>query len=307
MENSAGRLKRPKKDEKPFVYKGFEATCSLLRQVWTFLPLRLPSDLPNRLPLRPADLLGGAGILLLLTLGPAAAQTPGPWKSSDQGWSSGSSFNDRPAPSKPVSREAPAGSSFQGLYSGSSFDLTPRTQKQRRSRPFALPDGDDLRKVRALIEYAESSSHGYDAYHLSAAIPPPRRPTQMTIAEIFAWISATPGQHHAIGRYQIIPSTLANLVERAGLNGGTVFSTATQDMLANVLIADAGYLDLKQGALPLPRFMDNLARIWAGFPLQNGRSAYHAYAGNSATVSLTDYRRHMRAIFPEAVTLASAN
>lgn len=307
MENSAGRAKRSRIVEKPFVYKGFEASCSLLRNVWRNLPFRLPSDLPNRLLLRPADVLGGSGFILLLTLGEASAQSPGPWKSADEGWTTGSSFDASPAPSKPVTREAPAGSSFQGLDSGSSFDLAPRTQKQRRSRPFVLPDGDDLRKVRALIEYAESNSHGYDAYHLSAPVPPPRRPTQMTIGEIFAWIKATPGQHHAIGRYQIIPSTLANLVERSGLDGRTVFNTATQDMLANVLIADAGYLELKQGAIPLPRFMDNLARIWAGFPLQTGRSAYHGYAGNRATVTLAEYRRHMSAIFPKGVVLAAAD
>lgn len=306
IEKRSARIEALRKAKKPIVYNGFKASCSLLRNVWRNLSLRLPSDLPNRPLLRPAHVLGGAGFLFLLTLGEASAQSPGPWKAADQGWTSGSSFDASPAPSTSVTREAPAGSSFQGIEAQSSFDLAPRTQRQRRSRPFVLPDGDDLRKVRALIEYAESSAHGYDAYHLSARIPPPRRPTQMTLDEIAAWIKATPGQHHAIGRYQFIPSTLADLVRRTGLSGKTVFNTATQDLLANVLIADAGYIELKQGALPLPRFMDNLARIWAGFPLQTGRSAYHGYAGNRATVTLAEYRRHMGAIFPKGVILASA-
>ena len=36
----------------------------------------------------------------------------------------------------------------------------------------------------------------------------------MTLDEIFAWIAATPGQPHAIGRYQFIPDTLRMLVNR---------------------------------------------------------------------------------------------
>lgn len=50
------------------------------------------------------------------------------------------------------------------------------------------------------------------------------------------------------------------------------------------------------GRLGDEAFMDNLARIWAGFPLRNGRSAYHGIAGNRATVSRAFFRAQIAAI-----------
>ena len=84
-------------------------------------------------------------------------------------------------------------------------------------------------RLGALIEYAESNGSGYDAIHLSAKRLPKQPPTRMTMADIFEWIRATPGQPHAIGRYQIIPSTLAELTGRLQVPLGTRFSADVQD------------------------------------------------------------------------------
>ena len=81
-------------------------------------------------------------------------------------------------------------------------------------------------RLGALIEYAESNGSGYDAIHLSAKRLPKQPPTRMTMADIFDWIRSTPGQPHAIGRYQIIPSTLAELTGRLKVPLGTRFSVA---------------------------------------------------------------------------------
>ena len=43
--------------------------------------------------------------------------------------------------------------------------------------------------------------------------------------------------------------------------------------------------------------MDNLARIWAGLPLPSGKSAYHGYAGNRATITRAFYAEQMGRIF----------
>ncbi|WP_216654676.1 hypothetical protein [Pseudogemmobacter hezensis] len=164
---------------------------------------------------------------------------------------------------------------------------------------FRLPlAGGDLEKLRALIQHAESRVAGYDAWHESASIPPPKAPSRMTLAEIRAWIAATPGQQHAIGRYQIIPATLERLIRRTGLPAETVFDATIQDALANVLILDAGYSALKDGSLSLDAYMDNLARVWAGFPLESGLSAYHGIAGNRATVSRAFFAEQAALIFP---------
>jgi hypothetical protein len=78
--------------------------------------------------------------------------------------------------------------------------------------------------------------------------------TSMTIGEIMslqsnnsmsnsAWIAA--GRLHAVGRYQIIGSTMRTLVSRLGLPPDTLFNAATQDRLALELVkmrAEAGNL-----------------------------------------------------------------
>ena len=160
----------------------------------------------------------------------------------------------------------------------------------------------ELVKLRALIARAESGQAGYDAVQQQARASPPKRPTQMTIAEIYAWIDATPGQHHAIGRYQIIPATLRGLVRNTGVSTDTRFTPQTQDMLANALIAEAGYHRFRRGEITRTAFMDNLSAIWAGLPLATGLSRYHGIAGNKATITREAYEDAMENIFPTRQT-----
>ena len=163
----------------------------------------------------------------------------------------------------------------------SAFDETARpASAPPRPASWKMPaSGSELARLHSLISYDESWQDQYDARHLAAVRQPPKKPTAMTIAEIFVWIKATPGQHHAIGRYQIIPDTLARLVRETGISPATRFRPAVQDMFANTLIAEAGCADFKSGALSLPRFMDGLALIWAGLPRADGYSAYHGRSG----------------------------
>lgn len=119
----------------------------------------------------------------------------------------------------------------------------------------------------------------------------------MTIGEIFAWIRATPGQHHAIGRYQIIPSTLAYLVGVEGIKSTAVFTPQLQKQLAFRLMVDGGYHDFASGRMTRGQFQDRLAKIWAGLPLSNGRSAYHGIAGNRATISRANFDAAMVSIY----------
>ncbi|HKL68165.1 MAG TPA: hypothetical protein VJ897_00690, partial [Salibaculum sp.] len=130
--------------------------------------------------------------------------------------------------------------------------------------------------------------------------PPPGPPTALTLAQIDAWIAATPNQPHAIGRYQFIPDTLRRLVRAEELPPQTVFAPGVQDRLAMVLLREAGLEDFRTGDLPRSRFMHNLARIWAGLPLPDGRSYYEGYAGNSATMTWADFEGGMARIWPEA-------
>ena len=154
-------------------------------------------------------------------------------------------------------------------------------------------------RLLALIASAEAGPDGYDAVQHGARIRPNKRPTDMTIGEIYDWIVATPGQPHAIGRYQFIPDTLRRLVGQAGFNRRTPFSPAVQDQLAAILLDDAGMASFKAGQLSRHGFMHNLAKIWAGLPISTGKSYYDGYAGNHATMTWARYDTEMKRIYPD--------
>ena len=152
-------------------------------------------------------------------------------------------------------------------------------------------------RLRHLVGYAEARRDGHDAVQYGARIRPAKKPTQMTLAEIEAWTRATPGQHHAIGRYQFIPKTLRRLTRQAGFAGSTRFTPAVQDALADMLLEEAGFTAFRKGQLGRRAFMRNLAQIWAGLPLANGRSYYHGHAGNRATITWASFDTEIRRIF----------
>ena len=189
------------------------------------------------------------------------------------------------------------GSLFTGQSIGGLFAPLPKhTREAVVAAPLALR-GTPVERIRQLIQYAESRRDGYDAVQHGAVIKPRKAPTRMTIGEINRWIDDTPGQPHAIGRYQFIPPTLRSLIKRLGLPDSTRFSPDIQDRLADVLLIEAGLNSVRSGAMKRETFMHNLAKIWAGFPTANGRSYYHGYAGNKSSITWAQYDAEMRRIF----------
>lgn len=166
------------------------------------------------------------------------------------------------------------------------------------SGSIAIQGGSPMAKLLSLISQAESPRRGYNAVHHGASRMPPALPTALTVGEVVQWINDTPGQNHAIGRYQIIPSTLAYLIEAEGIGYHERFNEALQDRLAFRLIRDAGWDRFRSGTMSASRFMDALAGVWAGLPKANGRSAYHGYAGNRATITRASYQSAFSQIFP---------
>lgn len=152
-------------------------------------------------------------------------------------------------------------------------------------------------RIRALIGWAEAGAQGYDAVQWGARVKPPKRPTEMTLGEVFAWIEATPGQPHAIGYYQFIPATLARLVTRLDLGPDMRFTPALQDRLGDILLAEAGLPAFEAGRIDRVTFMNNLAKIWAGLPNASGKSHYQGFAGNAASISWEAFDREMARIF----------
>lgn len=165
-------------------------------------------------------------------------------------------------------------------------DVGPERITLTAARPSILSSGTTpIDRLLSLIAQAEAGSAGYDAVQYGARVKPSRRPTDMTLGEIYAWIEATPGQPHAIGRYQFIPDTLRRVAQIRGFGPEVQFSAGVQDVLALVLLEDAGLEAFQRGEMDRREFMRNLARIWAGLPLPNGRSYYHGYAGNAASMT----------------------
>lgn len=190
--------------------------------------------------------------------------------------------------------KAPA-SLFVGRQGSSLFAAPVR----KRLPEAGLHGNDAATVVRQIIEQAESRRDGYDAVQHGARIKPKRKPTQMTVAEIYEWIEATPGQPHAIGRYQFIPKTLRRVMRKVGAHPSQRFTPALQDQLADVLLAEAGFHRITAGQLSRREFMNNLAKIWAGLPNDTGRSHYAGYAGNKASMSWEHFDAQMAQVFIE--------
>lgn len=167
-----------------------------------------------------------------------------------------------------------------------------------RLPPDPVPPGDAVARLLDLVASAEAGAAGYDAIHHAARRLPQTPPTELTLGEILDWVAATPGQNHAIGRYQFVPATLADLMRRTGTPRAARFDPALQDRLALRLMEDADLGDFLSGSLSAAEFMDELAFVWAGLPLDSGLSAYHGYNGNRATITRAAYAEGFAAIFP---------
>ncbi|MGY9045845.1 hypothetical protein P775_28275 [Puniceibacterium antarcticum] len=187
---------------------------------------------------------------------------------------------------------------FAGQEGSSLFAPWPQRYLASDS-PFAWgPNATAAERIRHLIGYAEAGSLGYDAVQYGAVQKPAKRPTNMTLIEIYRWIADTPGQPHAIGRYQFIPETLKRVVAKTGTDVGQFFSPQLQDQLADVLLVEAGLNDFHAGQIGQQAFMNNLAKIWAGLPTSSGRSHYDGFAGNRATMTWDRFDKEIASIFP---------
>ena len=187
---------------------------------------------------------------------------------------------------------------FVGVRDQSFFAPLPDPPVAPASAPILLTGTTATAQLLSLIARAEAGSAGYDAVQHGARVRPAQLPTQMTLGEIYKWIEDTPGQPHAIGRYQFIPSTLRHVAGVAGISPEMRFSPRVQDRLAHVLLRQAGFEAFHAGDLSREDFMYNLAKIWAGLPLPSGESYYHGYAGNRATMSWATFEGGMSRIFP---------
>jgi muramidase (phage lysozyme) len=91
----------------------------------------------------------------------------------------------------------------------------------------------------------------------------------------------------AVGRYQIVRTTLRVLKKQLGLSDDVLYDEETQDMLAVTLLKSRGVDKHVDGTLTEDRLINNLAKEWASLPKTNGKGHY---GGQHAAVPTQEVR-----------------
>lgn len=157
---------------------------------------------------------------------------------------------------------------------------------------------------------SQGVSSGYDVVvHQAFKVHPPAKPiTSMTIGEVLEWQSeairiyqirfASRNGYSAVGRYQIIRSTLLGLLD-PDWKMSDQFDSETQDLLAMQLLRRRGWSKWAsaKSAEADGTFADSLSREWASLPYNNGKSYYAGDGhGNASLVSREEVLRVLRDI-----------
>ena len=149
-----------------------------------------------------------------------------------------------------------------------------------------------------LIAQAESKGN-YNAYFGDASNAEVKF-TEMTIAEVLDWQKTFVAQGNAssaVGRYQIINTTLAGLVRELDLQGSERFDEAMQDRLALVLLERRGLVAYINGRIDAKQFAAELAKEWAGLPRILGDTPEKSYyAGDGLNAALVGVDEVLRVV-----------
>lgn len=158
--------------------------------------------------------------------------------------------------------------------------------------------------LMSLIGEIESSNN-YNAYFGN-----PRNNeitfTDMSIDEVMRWqvdFVAQGNPSSAVGRYQIISTTLAGLVRELDLDTRQKFDQAMQDRMAIALFERRGSIAYVNNELTAEEFAASLAKEWAALPKVIGEdpeSSYYAGDGlNTSRTSPDTILRIVAAIEPK--------
>ncbi|MGB4957052.1 MAG: hypothetical protein WBO49_01225 [Candidatus Saccharimonas sp.] len=126
---------------------------------------------------------------------------------------------------------------------------------------------------------AAESNDNYNAYYGNAANTTVTF-TNMTIAEVLQWQREYIQQGNAssaVGRYQIINTTLNSLVSELRIDTNQPFSPEMQDRLAIALLERRGAVHYASSKISREEFAANLAKEWAGLPRIIGENPTASY------------------------------
>lgn len=161
-------------------------------------------------------------------------------------------------------------------------------------------DAQSYRPLLDLIASVESKGN-YNA-HFGNAANSSVQFTHMTIGQVLTWQEQFVKQGQpssAVGRYQIIDSTLNGLVRRLGVGLDQKFDEATQDRFAIALLERRGSVAYINGEMTREQFAANLAMEWAALPRMTGADPNASYyAGDGLNRSLVTTDQILQAIDP---------
>lgn len=124
--------------------------------------------------------------------------------------------------------------------------------------------------------------------------------TKMSIADVMQWQEdqvAGGSPSSAVGRYQIINTTLAGLVRNMNIEPSQLFDETTQDRMAIALLERRGSVNYVNNEISRHDFAASLAKEWASLPKVDGENPDDSYyAGDGLNKSLVDKEKVLRAI-----------
>ncbi len=104
--------------------------------------------------------------------------------------------------------------------------------------------------------------------------------TSMTVAEVMTWQKEFIAQgkaSSAVGRYQIIDTTLAGLVRQLEIDTTQKFDVRMQDQMAIALLERRGVEEYVNNQLTRHEFAANIAKEWAALPKIVGDNPHESY------------------------------
>lgn len=124
--------------------------------------------------------------------------------------------------------------------------------------------------------------------------------TGMSVADVMQWQKgyiAEGSPSSAVGRYQIVSTTLAELVQNMNIDPSEPFDEALQDRMAIALLERRGSVNYVNNKLSRHDFAANLAMEWASLPSIVGKNPDASYyAGDGLNKSLVNKDKVLGAI-----------
>jgi len=126
--------------------------------------------------------------------------------------------------------------------------------------------------------------------------------TSMPVADVIKWQKnyvASGSPSSAVGRYQIINTTLEGLVDELAIEPSQKFDPPTQDKMAIALLERRGSEQYVNEEISREQFAANLAKEWAALPKVIGSDPTKSYyAGDGLNTSRIEPKKVLDAIKP---------